>query len=40
MFVSMHLSWFSKFVIIDLGIIDDTFKKLEDMDTLLIKRDN
>lgn len=39
-FVSIPLFWFSKFVMIDGGIIDDLFKKLDSMDALLIEKNN
>lgn len=39
-FVLMYLSWFSKLIMIDGGIIDDTYKKFEDINTMLIERNN
>lgn len=39
-FVSTHPSWFSKLVMIDGSVMDDVFKKLEDMDAMLIERDD
>lgn len=39
-FISMHLSLYKKLVMIDGGIIDNVFKKLEDIDAMLIEKDN
>ena len=40
MFVSTYLSWFSKLVMIDGRIMDNTFKELEDINTLLIEKND
>ncbi len=37
-FVSTHLSWFSKLVMMDENIMDDAFKDLEDIYAMLIER--
>ena len=39
-FVSMYPTLFNEFVIIDETIMDDVFKKLDDINAILIKRDN
>ncbi len=39
-FVSTYLSWFSKLVMIDGSILDDAFKDLEDIDAMLMERDD
>ncbi len=38
--VSTHLSWFSKFVIMDGSILDDAFKELQDIDAILMEKDD
>ncbi len=39
-FVSTHLSWFNKLVMMDGSILDDAFKESEDIDAMLMERDN
>ncbi len=39
-FVSTHPSWFSELVMMNGSIIDDAFKKLEDIDAMLKEGDN
>ena len=39
-FVSTYSSWFSKLVMMNESIIDDAFKELDDIDTLLMERDD
>lgn len=39
-FVLMYLSWFSKLIMIDGGIIDDTVKEFKDINTMLIEKNN
>lgn len=36
----MYLSWFSKLIMIDGGIIDDTVKEFKDINTMLIEKNN
>ncbi len=38
-FVSTHPSWFSKLVIMDGSIMNDTYKELENIDAMLIEGD-
>ncbi len=39
-FISIYASWFSQLIIIDGSIIDDTFKKLGDIDAMLIEKND
>ncbi len=39
-FVLTHPSWFSKLVMMDGTIMDDAFKELEDIDAMLMERDD
>lgn len=39
-FVLMYLSWLSKLIMIDGGIIDDIVKEFKDINTILIERNN
>ncbi len=39
-FVSTYPSWFSELVMMDGRIMDDTFKALEDIDTILMEGDD
>ncbi len=39
-FVSTHQSLFNKLIIIDGSIMDDVFKKLKDINAILMERDD
>ncbi len=39
-FVSIHPSTFSKFVMMDGSIMDDTFQELKDINAMLMKGDD